>query len=365
MNVRDIQTKMPVFYAGFDPGSGDATLTVVSPNGEMNVKTIPSVISEGDASKLLKRGLTPDASLGQVLDDNEYVVNFNGTDYYLGDLIKEGRQGRDTSAIGAQHRYWSEHSIILLLALASHLIPDQSFELRIVTALPLSLYTNVNRKKVKSALENCYRFSFNGRHREAVVKVGYVAAEGQGVLVHCGDSDSEQVVLDIGERTFDLVVADGQRMLVSLCVGKEIGVGQLFDDLIAFGKTRNVNLERKAHGLLRAYINNQPLPNVHGINGRDISQVIADAISKAGRTLRNFISQHLASDGEEMAARYDHVYLAGGGAYYFDDIIRGFINPNKVEVVENAEIANALGYADIAVSLQEKKATIWEMSNAA
>jgi hypothetical protein len=73
----------------------------------------------------------------------------------------------------------------------------------------------------------------------------------------------------------------------------------------------------------------------------------------------------LASDGEQIAARYDRVLLAGGGAYYFDKIIREIIDPRKVELVEDAELANALGYVDIAVSLHEKKATIWEANYAA
>lgn len=366
MYVRDARTKKPVFYGGFDPGSGNATLSVVPSDGvehDINVQTIPSIISEGDVSQLLKRGITPDVSLSQVLHEGEYVINFGKINYYLGDLIKEGRRGRGTSAIGDQNRYWTDHSRILLLTLAASMIPERSFELRIVTALPVTLYTNENRKKVKSSLENVYRFSFNGIQREILVKVGYVGAEGQGILVHCGNDSSEQVVFDIGERTFDLVVAEGQRMLLSQCKGTEFGVGQLFDDLVAFGKTRKVNLERKAHDLLRAYANNQAVPSVSGISGGDITQEISDAIKRAGRTLKNFISQNLADDGEEVATRFDRVYMAGGGAYYFEETIREFIDPDKIEVVKHAEVASALGYTDIAVSLHEKKADIWELTN--
>lgn len=365
MYVRDARTRMPIFYGGFDPGSGNATLSVVPSDGiehEINVHTIPSIVSEGDVSQILKRGITPDTPLAQVLHEKEYVLNLHDVDYYLGDLIKEGRKGRGTSAIGDQNRYWSDHSRILLLTLAASMIPERSFELRIVTALPVSLYTNENRKKVKSALENVYRFLFNGVQREVLVKVGYVGAEGQGVLVHCGDDSSEQVIFDIGERTFDLVVAEGQRMILSRCKGDEFGVGQLFDDLVAFGKARKVNLERKAHGLLRAYANNQVIPAVSSISGEDIAQEISDSIKRAGRTLKNFISQNLADDGEEMAAQFDRVYLAGGGAYYFEETIREFIDPHKVKVVEHAEVASALGYTDIAVSLHEKKADIWELA---
>lgn len=357
--------RKPVYYAGFDPGSGDATLAVATSYGDVDIKTIPSVISEGDIVKLLTRGKEDDPHLSQVIEDDEYVLNFNDTNYYLGKLVREGIKGRATAALGDQNRYWSEHSVVLLLTLAATLIPDQSFELRLVTALPVTLYSNENRKRVKSSLENRYQFTFNGMPREAVIKVGHVATEGQGILIHCGDSNDEQVVIDIGERTIDLIVADGQKILINKCVGIELGVGQIVDDLVAFGVKRKVGLERKSHSLLRSYVKSRTCPTTYGIDGSEIESTIADSIRRAGRSLRNFISQNLASDGEVVAAQYDRVFLAGGGAYYFEEIVRKIIDTNKVEVVSRPEIANALGYADIAASLQRRKATIWEVTYAA
>ena len=187
-----------------------------------------------------------------------------------------------------------------------------------------------------------------------------MVAEGQGVLFHCGDNEDEQAILDIGERTVDLIVAEGQKVLISHCSGLEWGVGQIVNELVAFGKTRGIGLEKKAHALLRSYAQGDPLPIVHGLESREIASEIARSIRKAGRTLQNFIRQHLASDGESVAASYARVYIGGGGAYYFEEIIRECIDPHKVKVVKNPEIANALGYADIAASLHRKKATIWE-----
>ena len=240
------------------------------------------------------------------------------------------------------------------------MIPERAFELRIVTALPVTLYTSGNRKKVKSHLERFYRFGFNGTQREALIKVGHVVPEGQGVLAHYGDTVSDQVVFDIGERTFDLIVSQGQEILFNRNRGMPFGVGQLVDDLVTFGNTRGVGLGQKAHGLLRVYADNQPIPNVKGIPGADITEVIAGSVKSAGRTLGHFIKQNLAGDGENTAAQFDRVFLAGGGAYYFAETIESFIDPSKIEIVENAEIANALGYTDIAVSLQNVKADIWE-----
>jgi hypothetical protein len=251
------------------------------------------------------RGAT-DATLAQVLSDREYVLGMGDNDYFLGD----------------PNRYWSEHSRLLLLALASILIPERSFELRIVTALPVTLYTRENREQVKKALEGYYRFSFStqGSHerdREVTIKVGYVGMEGQGILVHCGDASSEQAVFDIGERTFGLIVASGQKLLVSHCYGnKELGVRLLVDDLQSLAKQyRKVIKTDKAHEILYAYANNEPLPPLQWITEESLSNEISTSIQPAGRALSNFISQHLTSDGETVAGSFDRVYLAGGGVY--------------------------------------------------
>jgi len=356
-----IQKNPAIYYVGYDPGSGDATISIVPEDNvhQLAVQTIPSVIAEGDTSHLLKRG-SADATLREVLRDGEYTIHLNGVDYYLGELIREGRKGRIGSAIGDPNRYWSDHSRILLLTLASTLIPEREFELRVVTALPVTLYENTNRKQVKAALENMYQFTYNGMPRKAVVKVGNVCVEGQGVLDRCGSSEGEQVVFDIGERTFDMVVADGQRIIVSHCKGKEIGVGQLVDDLVAFGKSHNANVGRKAHEILRAYAHRETLPSVTGITGTELYQEISKSIKKASRTLESFISSNLAADGETIASNFDRIYLAGGGAYYFGDAIKKFIGADKVEIVEDAELANALGYTNQAMGLQRKKYDIWE-----
>jgi len=354
-----------IYYGGFDPGSGEATLNLHPADGvEMasDTMTIPSIIADGRPRDLLKRGDT-DATLAQVLRDGEYVLSVNGNDYFLGEAIREGRN--ETDALRDPNRYWSNHARFLLLALACILIPERSFELRLVTALPVSLYDKENRVKMKQALEGYYRCTFatagQFSDREITVKVGYVAMEGQGILVHCGEAEGDQAVFDIGERTFDLVVADGQRLLTTKCAGEEIGVGLIVDDLKNFAKTRRRNLTTtKAHDLLFAYAHNEPLPTLGGVDHEELHEEIGNAIRRAGRTLTSFIAAHLTTDGEDVAASFDRVYLAGGGAYYFRTLIADLIGDDKVTVVEDAEVANAYGYADLAKQLEQRKADIWE-----
>lgn len=365
-------SETPVYYGGFDPGSGEATLSLIPTDDvdlSLDIYTLPSLIADGKAEQLLGRG-NLGATLAQVLSEGEYVLTIDGNDYFLGDLIREGRNATD--ALGDPNRYWSNHSQILLLALAALLIPERCFELRLVTALPVTLYNKDNREKVKQALEGYYHFSFSTKSMEALdreitVKVGYVGMEGQGILVHAGEPDGDQVVFDVGERTFDLLVADGQKLLVTRCHGnEELGVRLLVDDLQHLAKSHKKVLKiEKCHEILHAYANGETLPTLSWINEEQLASEIATSILRAGRALCNFISAHLTNDGENVAGSVDRVYLAGGGAYYFRQIIEELIeDAEKVIVVEDAELANARGYAQLATRLHRAKATIWEYAHA-
>src|SRR5207245_10327475 len=104
---------------------------------------------------------------------------------------------------------------------------------RVVTARPVTLYrTKENRTLVKKALEGWYPFRFNGRDREVLIKVGAVVMEGMGALIQYGEETGKQAVIDIGERTIDLLAADGQTPLGNLSSGDILGVGQIADELI-------------------------------------------------------------------------------------------------------------------------------------
>lgn len=353
-----------VYYAGFDPGSGEATLTVWQEGGdpEGETMTVASLVADGRSLELLKRG-DHDATLADVLREGEYVLSMGANEYFLGDAVFEGFN--ETDALGDPNRYWSNHSRILLLTLACTLIPEQAIELRLVTGLPFTLYERENRVKVMNSLAGYYRCNFAEKgqqsDREIVVKVGYVAVEGQGILVHCGEVEGDQAVFDIGERTFDLIVANGQQLTISKCAGEEIGVGLIVDDLKEYARRhRRVIDTVKAHEVLKAYVSGESLPKLGSINADDLFVEIGNSIQRAGRVLKNFIGQTLTNDGEDVAAGLDRVYLAGGGAYYYRDLVYELIGEEKVIVVAEPELGNALGFCELAQQLENRKADIWE-----
>ncbi len=111
MKLRNI----PTYYGGFDPGTGRAGLTLVSADGvslENDTMSIDSIIATGNAEKLLKRG-DIHATLADVLREDECIITLNTVDYFLCDLVKEGKN--PTNAVADPARYWGDHARVLLI----------------------------------------------------------------------------------------------------------------------------------------------------------------------------------------------------------------------------------------------------------
>ena len=358
-----------VYYAGYDPGSRIASLSL-APEDHLDelplALSVPSIIGDGLVADLVNTRTTtdPNTPLASLLKKHEYVIEYEGQEYYLGELAEnEGKNA--TTAHGASDRYWSRHSLLLLLTLAAALIPERQCELRVVTALPVTLYrTKENRSLVKKALEGWYPFRFNGRDREVLIKVGAVVMEGMGALIQYGEETGKQAVIDIGERTIDLLAADGQTPLASLCDGDILGVGQISDELVREVKQRYKRIlsSIEAHEQLYAYANSKPLPrlaaNQQPIPADEIRSIIDRAIARVGRAINLYIAQKWNQEGGTVASHFSPVLLIGGGAHYFEQMIRTLIP--LVDLPEDPEDANPRGYLDLALSLEEVKATIWE-----
>ncbi len=357
------------YYAGYDPGSRIATL-YLAPEDHLDElplsRSVPSIVGDGSVADLINMRTTtdPNAQLSSLLKKQEYVLEYEGQEYYVGKLAEQ--EGKNpTAAHGVSNRYWSRHCLLLLLTLAADLIPEHQFELRMVTALPVTLYrTKENRTLVKKALEGWYPFRFNGRDREAVVKVGAVVMEGMGALIQHGEETGKQAVIDIGERTIDLVAADGQTPLASLCDGDMLGVGQIADELIREikGRYRRILSSIEAHEQLYAYANGKSLPrlaaNQQPIPADEIRSIIDRAIARVGRAINLYIAQKWNQEGGTVASNFSPVLLIGGGAHYFEQTIRTLIP--LVDLPEDPEDANSRGYLGLAFSLEDVKAAIWE-----
>ncbi len=364
-------TATAIYYAGFDPGSGIAALEAASADtlDETFSLALPNLVGGGDSPALINVRSTTEheATLACVLKKHEYVIEYERRDYYVGELAE--REGTNTTnARGDKNRYWSLHNRLLLLTLSAALIPEPEAELRLVTALPVSLYTKENRMRVQRALEGHYPFCLNGSTRAITVKVGAVVMEGTGALIRYGEESGEQAVIDIGERTMDLIAASGQTPLARLCAGALLGVGQVTDELVATIKQQygRVLSSLEAHSLLHAYAHKKPLPRISAnqvrIPAEYLETLIERAITRVGRAISTFVSQTWNVEGGHTASHFSPILLIGGGAHYFEGTIRELIP--LVTLPAAPESANQKGYLDLATGLEDVRPTIWELDRA-
>lgn len=351
------------YYGGFDPGSGRAGLKVVPANGAhlpADLMTIDSCIATGNADELLARG-DINAQIKDVIRDGEALISLQGSDYYLQDLAREGRNM--TYALGNPERYWGDHSRVLLLALASQLIPDRSYTLRLVTALPVTLYNKENRARVKDKLSGYYRYQFNGQWREATISVGYVCMEGQGALIHSGLPTGEQSVIDIGERTSDFVCADGQKLIVSQCRGnQDLGVGLITDALDKLLRRHGRVLSTpKLHEIMEQWAAGEAIENIETSTGTLAGATIIATIDKARTQLAKGIVSFASSiwnvEGESVGQRFIRIVAAGGGAHYAGDLLSDMLP--HVFIPSDPEDSNLNGYCDLALTLEDKLPNVW------
>ncbi len=358
------------YAVGFDPGNSETSLVVLFPEDEQKTQTLPSFVSRGSSDQLERfrsmsgRSLLMPSTAG--LQPGEYVVANDDTgtsEYFVGELaMSQGSAA--TSARGDISRYWSHISRLLLLTALGSVIPDAEFEASVVTGLPIETYSDQNRRKVRSYLEGDYRYVLNWRERRAVVQVEKVIMEGAGAMIAYGDDcPARQAVIDVGGRTTDLYTADGQMPLIPLCRGATLGVelaAVLLNATVQARCGRGLS-PQEMRKILRATVGSGQYSPVY-VNGQEISPIdlhqwTEEALRGVGRDIATFASQTWANDElGGVATDMARVLLVGGGAYYFYRDIAKLIP--HVTVPQQAELANALGYAALARHLLLRRGSL-------
>src|SRR5262249_39633133 len=134
-NKEETTMAEPIVF-GLDAGNSEAT-GIIASTGKGGVLTIPSDIGAGSLRELTRiRG-----GSGQHirLELSEYVLEVAGSSAFVGNLALEQSAAAST-ARGDVSRYWSGHTLRLLMVLAGTLIKEASFTLRIVTGLPITVW---------------------------------------------------------------------------------------------------------------------------------------------------------------------------------------------------------------------------------
>ena len=339
---------------GLDAGNSEAS-GVIGPSGNSRMLTIPAEIGAGQLRDLQRiRGA---AGAKGRLASGEYVLEVDDASYFVGRLALE-QSAEASSARGDISRYWTGHTLRLLMVLAAALIKQPSFTLRVVTGLPITVWdmaTTVPR--VQQSLCGTHCFELNGHARVMTVGAVLVVMEGAGTLaVHGIADDVPQAVVDTGGRTTNLFWAQGQRPVLPRCAGFARGVGDVADLLAAwfldqYGRTltpierRDILwscVQRKPHRPI--FVNGQPVEL-----GSDIQRMIA----QVGMEIRSQVSRiWRSSEQGKVAAEAARVLYVGGGAYYFAPLLRESIP--ALLVPKHPELANAEGYLALGLQLPER-----------
>jgi hypothetical protein len=343
----------PIVF-GLDPGNSEASGVSATPNRPC-LLSIPSEIGAGSLSQLTR--LFGGVGQARRLASDEHVLEVDGSSWFVGRLALE-QSASASSARGDVARYWSGHSLRLLMVLAGTLISTPSFTLRLVTGLPVSVWdARATVPHVQRSLCGRHRFRLNGESREMTVEGALVVMEGAGALAAHGLADDvPQAVIDIGSRTTELFWAQGQRPLLPRCSGFDRGVGDVADAVTTaflerYGRTLSALEVRKS---LRALAHGKPHPPLF-VDGRAVllNELISQAVRDVGADIRSRISRvWRSSEQGKVAAEAARVLLVGGGAYYFASVLRALIP--HLNVPKQAEYANTQGYLAIGSQLAER-----------
>jgi hypothetical protein len=362
------------YYAGFEIGSGVATLKLLPVDKSIvlddeGLMELSACFADGDLKRLMNtRGNGKYTPLSSILHSGEHSITFRkggGEEYtfFLADLMDAGTNKRSTA--GDQKRYYSPQAQAFLFTMAAAMIPQHSFELRLVTALPIKLFHNPdNRQRVKGCLEGQYQFIHNGVAHECVVKVGAVIMEGQGILIHDGNAELRQGVVDLGFRTTNLLAANGQRLLPPLCDGAEFGIGQIADDLAQMVSEHDAVLDvDQAQKVLYAWAHNEPLPVIYNGDGEPIAEqqvrnTIVESKDRLWSSISSFISACWNQDGGKAGSQFQKILLGGGGPYYYKEEFQQLLGKKAVQV-EYSEYSNVEGYAELASRLETAQTVTW------
>lgn len=334
---------------GFDPGNSESTLTWKVGASSRHV-TLPSFIGSGRLEEIQR---VRSASGSGMLAKDELVLHFAGATYFVGRLAIEESRDAD-AARNDVSRYWSGHTLRLLLALAAH--ANISGVVRIMTGLPISAWTAENKRLVQRSLCGTHSYAVNGKERSLTVEAVGVMMEGAAALAsYDATPDVPQAVIDVGGRTTDLFWAMGVKPVARLCSAEEIGVekaGDLLRDGTLAAHKRELS-PQEIRDTLRAHATQGPPPRIFK-GGKEIilNGAVDSAIESVGQQLASYVARQWGDDRGSVAGNAAKVLLIGGGAYYFSDALKAAIP--HLEVARSPELANALGYLAIGQSASEE-----------
>lgn len=322
---------------------------------------MPSALHKGSREDLENMSTNGDLRQIGAINDHSHTIEINDNEFYVGDLAIEQAPSVDMMTLtsrGDITRYWSIRSLALLLATSGTLIKDREYGLLVVTGLPILTHNEENIEAIKNALEGDHEFILDGERRVAHVSVRKIIMEGSGAnIAHGVVGKVKAGIVDIGGRTTDIYMVNGQTPIREQCKSHDLGVESAIDSLVdAFEKEFRYPLSASdAAKLQNCFVGSKNYNEVATVRNAGATHIRVDALlsrslGEVGRRISGFIKRSWASSlrSDVVASDAEYVLLVGGGAYYFEDNVRALF-ANRLSVPARPECANAAGYARLAL----------------
>jgi hypothetical protein len=314
------------------------------------------------------------------LTAGEFVLRMQDSTYeHLVGGLAELEGEHPTDATGDTNRYLGEHIRIIAPTAIGAIVPDVQAEIRLNFCMPYSLYSPERKEQAMANLDGVYYCYVNEVYHELDIKVGTVVPEGYAAITRYGSQSGNNVSIDIGDRTTEIIFARGYQLVNRGSKGRTYGVRQVIENIIDeinadYGRSLDVGEVRR---MLKAYTAGGRLPRLKVargttdgyLDGDTQREMITRKRTIVARALAIYIRSTLNQEGGEIGSNLDTATIYGGGGYLFIDPLKEGVPGDKelengvlkdLYLPSDAEYLNAAYMQELIALQTQLKPTMWE-----
>jgi hypothetical protein len=319
-----------------DMGSGITTIYIQPVKATTRERTergpifrlsFPSVVDTGEQllETIANGRNAPRNKPASALSVGEFVLRMQNSRYqHLVGSLADLEGEHPTDAKGDPDRYWGEHIKIIAATAICAIVPDVHAEIRLNICMPFTLYSPERKERAIANLDGLYSCYLNEVYHEIDLKVGTVVPEGYAAITRYGNPTGNNVSIDVGDRTTEIIFASGFKLVSRDSEGRTYGVRQVIENIIAeINATYGRGLEvEEVRVLLKAYTAGIRLPRLKvpkgtldGYLDSDTQrEIITRKVTTMARALAKFVRAALNREGAEIGSNLDTATIYGGGA---------------------------------------------------
>ena len=359
-----------------------ATTRERTERGSLFRLSFPSVVDTGEGllETIANGRNAPRDKPASALTAGEFVLRMQKSkfEHLVGSLADlEGEH--PTDAKGDPDRYWGEHIKIVACTAIGAIVPDVFAQVRLNFCMPFTLYSPERKERAIANLNGQYSYHLNEIYHEVDLRVGTVVPEGFAAITRYGSPTGNNVSIDVGDRTTEIIFAKGFKLVSRDSEGRTYGVRQVIENIIAEINTqygRGLEVE-EVRALLKAYTAGVRFPRLKVAKGTPDGYLDGDAqreiitrkVTTMARALATFVRAALNKEGAEIGSNLDTATIYGGGGYlFYEPLKNGIPGDSELEngvlrdlyLPDEAEYLNAAYMQELVGQQTILRPTMWE-----